>query len=139
MFFVSCLFVFKKSQLIKCQANLRTWKGLYFFHFWRKLPVLKFPFQLFNIKRGYFPYVPNTGCPRIHCTKKFEYCKACIFREFHIFFFKREIFMTRNFSYHTYYIYSHWQMKIDTSLNRRKIKSNKDRINLQTGNKTGIH
>ena len=34
------------------------------------------------------------------------YCKACIFREFRIFFFNREIFMKRNFSYHTYiYIY----------------------------------
>ena len=29
------------------------------------------------------------------------YCKACIFREFR-FFFKREIFITRNFSYYTY-------------------------------------
>ena len=35
------------------------------------------------------------------------YCKACIFHEFRVFFFfKREIFMTRNCSYHTYiYIY----------------------------------
>ena len=36
-------------------------------------------------------------------------------------------------------LYSHRQKKLDTSLNRRKIKSNKDRINLKTGNKAGIH
>ena len=36
-------------------------------------------------------------------------------------------------------LYSLRQMKLDTSLNRRKIKSNKDRINMKTGNKKGIH
>ena len=36
-------------------------------------------------------------------------------------------------------IYSRRQKKVHTSLNCRKIKSNKDRIDLKTGNKTGIH
>ena len=37
------------------------------------------------------------------------------------------------------YLYSHRQKKLDTSLNRRKMKSNKDRIDLKIGNKAEIH
>ena len=37
------------------------------------------------------------------------------------------------------YIYSRRQKKVHTSLNCRKIKSNKDRNNLKTGNKARIH
>ena len=36
-------------------------------------------------------------------------------------------------------LYSHRQKKLDTSLNRGKIKSNKDKIDLKIGNKAGIH
>ena len=36
-------------------------------------------------------------------------------------------------------LYSHRQKKLYTSLNRRKIISNKDRIDLKTGNKAEIH
>ena len=37
------------------------------------------------------------------------------------------------------FLYSRRQKKLDTSMNCREIKSNKDRIDLKTGNKAGIH
>ena len=37
------------------------------------------------------------------------------------------------------FLYSHRQKKLDTSSNHRKMKSNKDRIDFNIGNKAEIH
>ena len=47
--------------------------------------------------------------------------------------------MPNNTRLKIYHIYSRRQKKVYTSLNRRKIKSNKDTINYKTGNKAGSH
>ena len=47
--------------------------------------------------------------------------------------------ITLNYGRYDYSLYSHRQKKLDTSLNRRKMKSNKDRIDFKIGNKAEIH